>query len=499
MKRVVIIGSGIGGLSCGCILAQNGFEVTVLEQGVQIGGCLQCFKRGNAVFDTGMHYIGDAAEGQTLNTILKYIGIDDAVEMERLDTAGYDVIVLHGKQYKIANGRKAFVNTLAEEFPESREELARYYDLVKSVAQSAVIHSLNRNVDVSVNTEFQTRSVDDVIDSTVSNPLLRDVLTGILPLYAGKRQRTPFYTHALIADSYDNSAMRIVGGSNRMAEAMANKIADNGGRVIARQKAVEIVCDEKHAVGVRTDDGNYYLADIVISAIHPASTIQLVKSNLLRTAYRQRIEGLKNTTSAFTVYLKFKKDAVPYMNHNLYYYRGESTWNCEEYDSKSWPKYLLYMHFCHERNPKFAQSGEIMTYMNYDELSQWHDTTVGHRGSEYEEWKRRKAQQLIAALEEQVPGISNDIDGYYASTPLTLRDYTGVPEGAMYGVARDKNEIGIGSVSTRTRVPNLYITGQSIILHGMLGTLAGSLLTCSEILSLDEIFAQLTNAQETKK
>ena len=44
-KKVIIIGSGLGGLSCGAILAKNGYDVTVLEQGVQVGGCLQCFSR----------------------------------------------------------------------------------------------------------------------------------------------------------------------------------------------------------------------------------------------------------------------------------------------------------------------------------------------------------------------------------------------------------------------------------------------------------------------
>lgn len=56
-KRCVIIGSGLGGLSCGVILARNGYDVTVLEQDARIGGCLQCFRRGDAKFETGMHFI----------------------------------------------------------------------------------------------------------------------------------------------------------------------------------------------------------------------------------------------------------------------------------------------------------------------------------------------------------------------------------------------------------------------------------------------------------
>ena len=43
--KVIIIGSGLGGLSSGVILAKNGYDVTILEKGAQIGGCLQCFTR----------------------------------------------------------------------------------------------------------------------------------------------------------------------------------------------------------------------------------------------------------------------------------------------------------------------------------------------------------------------------------------------------------------------------------------------------------------------
>ena len=111
MKKCVIIGSGLGGLSCGCILAKNGYEVTVLEQGLQAGGCLQCFRRGDAVFDTGMHYIGSADPGQVLHTILHYLGVGDDIRLERLDPAGYDVISIRGEQYRLANVRENFVDS----------------------------------------------------------------------------------------------------------------------------------------------------------------------------------------------------------------------------------------------------------------------------------------------------------------------------------------------------------------------------------------------------
>ena len=84
-KTVIIIGSGLGGLTTGVVLAKNGYRVTVLEQNPVPGGCLQCFTRRGVKFETGMHFVGSADEGQILNRMMRYLEIADRVELSRLD------------------------------------------------------------------------------------------------------------------------------------------------------------------------------------------------------------------------------------------------------------------------------------------------------------------------------------------------------------------------------------------------------------------------------
>ena len=152
------------------------------------------------------------------------------------------------------------------------------------------------------------------------------------------------------------------------------------------------------------------------------------------------------------------------------------------------------MHGCHEEHPEYAQTGEIMTYMSMDDVRPWAHTHIGHRGEDYEMFKRRKAETVLEALEREVPGLRDNIEEYYTSTPLTYIDYTGTPDGSMYGMLKDVQDLGSMSVNSRTRIPNLLLTGQSITLHGMMGTMAGSLVTCSEVLTYEEIFNQLKKA-----
>lgn len=496
MKRCVVIGSGLGGLSCGVILAKNGYDVTVLEQGAQAGGCLQCFRRDGATFDTGMHYTGSLGDGEVLQTIMRYLGIYGDITFSRLDPDGYDIISLRGRHYRFANGRQGFVDALAEAFPESRTQIERYYDLMKQVALSQKMHSMSREADVDVVAAYQTRSVNEVIASTIADPTLQQVVAGIVPLYCGEKDRTPFVSHALTHDCFEQGAYRIVGGSATMVTALCRQLERHGGRVVTRQRVERIECDDTRATAITTANGQRYEADIVISTIHPADTLRLVDSRLIRPAYRKRVAGYRNTTSVFAVYLEFKKDSMPYMNHNLYYYPGGEVWGCEDYDEASWPKFLLYMHGCHEDHAQYAETGKILTYMRFDEVSQWAGTAVGHRGDDYEAFKRRKAEQLIDMLEDEVPDIRRHIESYYTSTPLTFLDYTGTPEGSMYGLAKDVNAIGLSNFSCRTGVPNLLLCGQSITFHGMFGVLAGSLITCSEVLPKGTLFAQLQSMKD---
>lgn len=497
-QKVIIIGSGLGGLACGVVLAKNGYDVTVLEQGGQVGGCLQCFVRRGVKFETGMHFIGSAAPGQTLYRLMNYLEIADKVSLAQLDPTGYDVVELGGRQFRFANGREAFIDTLAADFPTRRTQLAAYYDLVHHVAEASSLHTLQyAETATPLTTTYQLRSMDEVLHEVVGDELLENVLAGNLSLYAAERGKTPFSTHAFIRDFYDQSAFRVVGGSDAIATALCEVLAHYGGEVRTRSRVTKILCDDTHATGVEVNDEAFLAADIVISDAHPQRTLELLSSRLIRPAFRRRLSEMPQTAGVFAVYLHFRENAVPYMNHNFYAYRGSSPWGCEDYDDASWPRGFLYMHFCHELQPRWARAGVVLSYMNYDDVAQWENTRVGRRGEDYEAFKQRKAEQLIRELVRRFPCLAApaNIAHYYTSTPLTYRDYTGAVRGGMYGVAHDINLGAAGRVPQRTKVPNLLLTGQNVNSHGMLGTLVGTIVTCSELLTAREIYRQIGEAQ----
>ena len=140
---------------------------------------------------------------------------------------------------------------------------------------------------------------------------------------------------------------------------------------------------------------------------------------------------------------------------------------------------------------EFADNMTVITYMKYDELLKWEKTTVGQRGTEYREFKKMKAEQLLDLMEEKFPDIRSHIISYYTSTPLTYKDYVGTIKGSIYGILKDSSNPLKTLIFPRTKIPNLLLTGQNINLHGLLGVSVGSFMTCGELLGTRNLYRKI--------
>ena len=491
MKHIIIIGSGLGGLTCAYILAKNGYHVTVLEKNVQLGGCLQTFVRHGVKFETGMHYIGSMEEGQLLHSFFKYLSLLPDVKLSPLDKQAYDLISIGDNRFPFANGTENFTEQLTQYFPNERKSLQNYWQVIRKTAESPPIHSLHSTSEPFIhNPDHVRQSYDAFLESITKNELLRLVLAGNHLLYAGERGETPMYIPAFINDFFNRSAYRIIGGSDIIAESLVKSIRIMGGEVFSSREVIKINCNDKQAVSVTLKNGDELRADYFISNVHPMRMIEMLETNLIRKSYRDRIMSLNNSISNFTVYIHFKKDKLPYLNSNLFHYETpDDVWCGKNYNKAAYPKNFLYMHICSSENQQFAEAAVLISCMNFDDVARWVETKVGKRGEDYELFKQKTAEKLLSLLERQIPGTIQNIKHFYTSTPLTYLDYTGTERGSMYGVLHNCNEFPL--VSQRTRIPNLFQTGQNVNLHGILGVIIGSILTSGELIGVNTIVEQI--------
>ena len=138
--------------------------------------------------------------------------------------------------------------------------------------------------------------------------------------------------------------------------------------------------------------------------------------------------------------------------------------------------------------------------MNYEDVKNWESTSSTHfklrdRGESYEIFKKKYEEKVITCLEKIYPNIRSCIKSVHSSTPLTLRDYNAAPFGTMYGFQKDKRHPLQSYIHTKTNIKNLYLTGQSVNLHGVLGVTISALLTCFNFIDSKKLMDEIRAAK----
>lgn len=472
MKDVLIIGGGLGGLFTGAFLSKENCKVTVLEKNAIIGGGLQTFSRYGCKFETGMHILGGFRKGGVLNRMCSYLGIMDSLNIVELDRDCMDSLtyLAEGKTFKVAMGRENFINSFAAEFPAERENLERYVDKMYELTEEVDLFYLRPEKDnFFSHSEMFLWSADKFISHFIKDETLCSVLSYMNPLYGGVKGHTPAYVHALINVFYIEEESRFVGGSQQLADALANVIRENGGEVLANKTASRINVEDALVKDVETSDGGCYKADVYISAIHPCSMLDILDEHAFNKAYRSRLREIPNSSSAFLTFIVFKDNTFKYINHNCYYQHNYSmSWTHAEYTEEEWPTGFLYITPPTE-NGVYAKTMIINSVMRFDEVEKWKNTKCGTRGKDYEEWKLKHQEKILDRMEELHPGFRNCIEHAFSASPLTFLDFYNTKDGSIYGYGKDSENISYSRISIFTKLKNLYLTGQNVNLHGICG------------------------------
>jgi all-trans-retinol 13,14-reductase len=499
---VVIIGSGLGGLESAYILAKEGYSVCVLEKNRQFGGSLQIFVRDKAIFDTGIHYIGGLDEGQNLNQCFKYFNIMDKLHLHKMDMDGFDRITFDNDpvEYRHAQGYDNFVEQLAKQFPDERENLKNYVKQIKEVCDYFPLYQLKEDEAPVLGIKYLDVSAKDFIESITPNLKLQNVLAGSNPLYAGDGAKTPLYVHALVVNTYIESSYKCVNGGAQIEKFLTKNIKEMGGVVRNYAEVSKIVEKNGSITHVELKNGEHIEGKNFISNIHPSTTLSMLETDRIKKAYSNRIQGLDNSSSAFIVDIVLKPESFPFLNYNYYHYKRNSVWDTVHVTGENWPDgYCVFVPKT-SKSDIWADSMTLLSYMKYDEVKQWEKSfaTIPHfresRGEDYEEFKIAHAERIINEAVKKFPNLRSCIQSYTTSTPLSYRDYIGAKDGGLYGIAKDYKDPLRTFISPTTKIPNLFFTGQNLNMHGVLGVTVGAIRTCGVFVGQNYLIQKINQA-----
>lgn len=494
---VVIIGSGLGGLVASIILAKEGYSVCVLEKNNQFGGNLQTFVRDKTIFDTGIHYIGGLDEGQNLYRYFKYIGIMNDLNLKKMNVDAYDVISFEDddNEYPHAQGYENFVKQLLEYFPEEEEALNEYCREMQELCNSFPLYNLNFGG--GYNEELLSKNTNAFLENLTENKKLRAVLAGSNFLYAGIEDKTPLYVHALSVNSYIQSSWRCVNGGSQITKQLIKQLKKYGGEVYKYKEVTGFGFENDKLVSAKINQDEEVFGKIFISNIEPKTTLKMIGQEKFRKPFFNRIQSLESVPSAFSIYIVFKPESFKYFNHNYYHFKKSTeVWKANDYNEETWPKAFMVSMNVGKNTDVWAESLTAITYMNFEDVEQWQDTEnttakEKDRGEAYQKFKEEKIEKFLKAIEIKFPGIRETIKSVHASTPLSYRDYIGGSRGNLYGYVKDSNNPMKTFITPRTKVENLFLTGQSINMHGVLGVTIGAVVTCSEIVGKEYLINKI--------
>ena len=484
---VVIIGGGLGGLECGYLLSKKGLSVCVIEKNARAGGCLQNFTRNGLIFDTGFHYVGGLAEGQPLNRIFDYFGLLN-LPWKQLDTECFDEVILNGEHYRFANGYDTFSETLLLDYeknghtvtPQLRQGMKAYSNLLKKIGETTFDRLHAGSLEHLATESYFSKSIYKYLEDTIGDENMIGILGGTSLKMELRDKTLPLYTFTQINSSFVQSAWRLRGGGEQIADSLAASIKAMGGKVLTHLEVTRIVERDGKATAVEIGEGEYIEGRVFISNLHPGLTLSLIskENSSIKNIFRRRISNLDNTFGMFTANIRLKENSLPYLNRNIFVHReGTDMW---ANDQTNRPIVNSLMVSFYPDQPAL----DLLTPMRWSEVANL-------QGEDYRGFKAQKTEECLQLAEQRLPGLREAIDQVYTSSPLTYQRFTGTAEGSAYGIRKDWRSPVTTVLAPKTPVENVLLTGQNLNLHGVLGVSMTSVITAAQVIGMETIVKDL--------
>lgn len=500
---MLVIGSGIGGLTVAACLSKMGKKVCVLEQHYTAGGFTHSYDRNGYEWDVGVHYIGDMGSSRTMGRRLFDYITDGELKWAPMDDH-FDRIYLGQEQYDLVAGREAYRDALVAAFPQEEEAIDQYFSCMRAVKSGIRWHTMKKvlpalpsllvsGLQARKTPDFFNATTRDVLESLTSNQKLIAVLTGQWGDNGLPPAKSSFIIHSLIAQHYLHGGYYPIGGASRMAETIIPVIQQAGGEVFTYASVEEILVGSKGVNGVRMADGTEIKAPVVISNAGVFNTFQelLTEDVPQRAAYLARLEQVQPSMASICLYIGLQHTAeeLGLPRTNLWIYPSEN-YEAEIAAFEADPEAefpLVYVSFPSAKDPSFAArypgraTIEIVAPGPHAWFEAWADKPWGKRGEDYEALKEKLSKRLLQKLYEKMPQLEGKVDYYELSTSLSTDYFCRYKHGEIYGLDHTPQRFEQDWLKPKTEIPGLYLTGQDVVSCGVVGAMVGGLLTAIQL------------------
>lgn len=478
----VIIGSGLGGLSCAAAFARKGYRPLVIEQHDKPGGYATAFSRpGGFVFDVSLHSTSVGERNGVRNLIQGFPEITDVEFVShpylyRAIFPDYDIRV---RQRNLP----AYLGQLEDLFPEEWSGIERLFAEARALSVDVMrISRAQGRVDfakfpVEYPALFRSgqQTWGQMVDAHIRDPKLKAIVSAQWAYYGLPPSKLASFYYALPAIGYlEQGGYYPKGRSQTISEALVKFIEARGGRLLLNTKVERILTQNGAAFGVQCENGDQFQARVVVSNASAGQTFYRMleedpeSDDGALAEYKSRLSGFSTSQSSFQVFLGLKRDLVGELeipDSEIFYERGYDPDADYELARTAHVEHCgmcvtLYDNLFHGYSPKGKNTLNLIAIQSFDHWAKFENDYRAGRKTAYNAEKERMAQVLIARAEERLlPGLSKAIEVKEIGTPLTNLRYTGNDRGAIYGWDQTVDNSGDRRIGHATPVKNLYLAG----------------------------------------
>jgi prolycopene isomerase len=449
---VVIIGSGIGALTCGAFLAKAGMKVKVLEKHYRIGGYAHSFNRGGFRFESGVHSV-PMGEGGYIQKLLKALDIEN-----RMETISHDSMYSAGidkERWVMPATLDGIKDSLCSSFPHERSNVLSLFSDMESLYRAIVGPLLNfetkgNETNPTALKKYQEHTYQSYIESYIKDYKLQQLLYSQWPFTGLTPECTSttffsllYYVHAVEGSHY------LKGGFETLADALGTVITEHGGEISTKSTVTKLHCENGHVKHALLDSGETVTGDHFISNASPHHLLEtLLEGPSINKLWLRRVKQLPLAASSVAVYLGLDCDISSLLPQNmLFWYKHSDFKRIQERIRSASSDEIDHLVLLRTPGASEKQTLFLMTYFNHDYTNNWQGV------------KDQIAKKMVDASEQIIPGLSKHIQCQVTASPSTFERYSGNTGGSLYGFANTSDRYSEAKIPMQTFIPNLYQTG----------------------------------------
>jgi len=527
---VIIVGSGLGSLTTGSLLAQRGWKVLILEQHDQAGGCLHTFEEKGYEFDVGLHYIGGMVGSRWSSLRKMYDAVTGGrVEWCKLDDP-YDSAVCTGEYEDPADSIHFYGDygrtereLKAKLTPEEAKQVSSFFGslnftvvrmagwLVAKCMPIWLRRTVGRVIELPSAGVLNVTTADYMKNTlNITSKKVHGILTYLFGDYGLMPSVSSWAVHAVVFNHWRGGGFYPYGGSSALAMGACEVIRQNGGLILVNSRVKRIVVENGKAVGVQMEkDGKVFRAKRIVSDVgarntflrllEPEDIVKVDKSFISELKQDEQGDldnkaGMAPSCALLNLFigLDAPAEALGVPATNAWVVPG---WDHEKNLEKFWADDAAELpvafigsnsakDFSYEK--RFGKNrGSIMVLapVEYKWFKKWEANRVHARGDDYDTLKAHWEEKLLKKLFQVYPKVKGHITYKDLGTPLSNNYYLGVNHGEVYGLTHslDRCWKHRDVLSVHTDIPGLYLTGQDLMTAGVSAALMAGVMTVGAI------------------